>query len=137
MRALEFSPRTCDVAIYSLENPWFLWHKIPSVRFYDTWKSNLAKRGRGSMTHHMTPQAPLKANNLMTMESKYGYVQENKNILIMKYLNKCRRRIYNVSKPYVMMMQIFCGIFELKVIYFHKIEISENGINRGKYDVGN
>ena len=59
----------------------------------------------------------------MTMESKYGYVQENKNISIMTYFNKCRSRIYEVSKPYVMMMQIFCGIFELKILYLHKIEI--------------
>ena len=27
---------------------------------------------------------------------------------------------------------IFYGNFELKILYFHKIEISENGIHRGK-----
>ena len=33
---------------------------------------------------------------------------------------------------------IFYGNFELKILYFHKIEISEkNRINRGKYDLGN
>ena len=77
------------------------------------------------MTRHMTPQAHFKAKNLVKMESKYRYVQENKNISIMTYLNKCQRRIYEVSKPYIMMMQISCGIFELKILYFHKIEISE------------
>ena len=42
-----------------------------------------------------------------------------------------------MSKPYVMMMQIFCGIFELKILYSTKIEISENGINGGKCDLRN
>ena len=50
----------------------------------------------------------------MTMEPKYGYVQENKNISIMTYIKKCQRRIYEVSNPYVMMMQYFMEIFELK-----------------------
>ena len=30
---------------------------MPSVGFYDTWKSSLARCGRESMMHHITPQA--------------------------------------------------------------------------------
>ena len=37
----------------------------------------------------------------------------------------------------VMMMSILCGTFELKIYYSTQIEISENGINGGKYDLGN
>ena len=36
-----------------------------------------------------------------------------------------------------MMMSILCGIFELKIHYSIQIEISENGINGGKYGLGN
>ena len=32
---------------------------------------------------------------------------------------------------------IFHGIFELKILLFHKIGISKNGINGGKCDLGN
>ena len=42
-----------------------------------------------------------------------------------------------MSHPCVMMMSIFCGIFELKILYSKKIENSENRINRGKNDLGN
>ena len=50
----------CDVARDSFENPWCIWQNMPIVRFYDAWKSHLAKCGRESMTHHKTPQAHLK-----------------------------------------------------------------------------
>ena len=35
------------------------------------------------------------------------------------------------------MMSILCGIFGLKIYCFTQIEISKNGINGGKYDLGN
>ena len=34
------------------------------------------------------------------------------------------------------MMSILCGIFELKIHYSAQIEISKNGLNNGKYDLG-
>ena len=73
MRALELSPWICDMERDSLENPWHIWHKFPSVGFYDAWNSNMAKCGRGSMMHHMTPQAHLKPR-IYDKEAKYGHV---------------------------------------------------------------
>ena len=35
------------------------------------------------------------------------------------------------------MMSILCGIFKLKIHYSTQAEISKNGINDGKYDLGN
>ena len=35
------------------------------------------------------------------------------------------------------MMSILCGILELRIHYSKQIEISKNGINGGKYDLGN
>ena len=35
------------------------------------------------------------------------------------------------------MMSRLCGIFELKIHISTQIEISKNGINGGKYDLGN
>ena len=68
---------------------------------------------------------PLKAKNLMTMESKYGYVQENNNILIMRHLNQVSKENLRGVKAICHDDAIFYGNFELKILYFHKIEISE------------
>ena len=62
----------CDMERDSLENPWHIWHKMLSVGFYDTWKSNMAKCGRESMTRHKTPQTHLKPR-IYDKGAKYGH----------------------------------------------------------------
>ena len=66
--------------------------------------------------------SPLKAKNLMTMESKYGYVQETKNILIIKHLHQ-------VSKENLWGVKAIC--------HDDAIFYGNFWINRGKYDLGN
>ena len=138
MRALEFSPTIFNVSRDSLENLWCLWQKIPSVGFYDAWKSNLVKCGRGSMTCHTTPQAHLKPRILWQWKLNMDVHKIIRIYWLWHILAKFQWRIINeVPYPRVMMMSIFYGIFELKILYSPGIEISENGINGGKYDLGN
>ena len=47
---------------------------MPNVGFYDAWKSNMTKNGRGSMTHHVTPQTHLKPRIYDKVEAKYRYL---------------------------------------------------------------
>ena len=73
----------------------------------------------------------------MTMKAKYRCVKVSKNISIMTYLTKMSMENQWGFIPKSHDDVNILWIIWIKNPLFHKIEICENWINGGKYDLGN